>query len=47
MASPVVRRALARAPSDRYPTALELGMCRFQGEHVARITRDLVAGRGR
>jgi NAD(P)H dehydrogenase (quinone) len=31
----------------RMPTALELGMCRFQGEHVARITRDLVAGRGR
>jgi NAD(P)H dehydrogenase (quinone) len=31
----------------RMPTTLELGMCRFQGEHVARITRDLVAGRGR
>ncbi len=30
----------ARMPSD-----LELGMCRFQGEHVARITSDLVAGR--
>jgi NAD(P)H dehydrogenase (quinone) len=30
----------ARMPSD-----LELGMCRFQGEHVARIVRDLVAGR--
>jgi NAD(P)H dehydrogenase (quinone) len=29
----------------RMPTALELGMCRFQGEHVARIVRDLVAGR--
>ena len=29
----------------RMPSALELGMCRFQGEHVARITRDLVAGR--
>jgi hypothetical protein len=28
------------------PTDLELGMCRFQGEHVARIVRDLVAGRG-
>jgi hypothetical protein len=27
------------------PTALELGMCRFQGEHVARITSELVAGR--
>ncbi len=30
---------------SRMPTALELGMCRFQGEHVARIVRDLVAGR--
>ncbi len=30
---------------SRMPTALELGMCRFQGEHVARIARDLVAGR--
>jgi len=29
----------------RMPSALELGMCRFQGEHVARITSDLVAGR--
>lgn len=29
----------------RMPSQLELGMCRFQGEHVARITRDLVAGR--
>ena len=29
----------------RMPTALELGMCRFQGEHVAAIVRDLVAGR--
>jgi len=29
----------------RMPTELELGMCRFQGEHVARITKDLVAGR--
>jgi NAD(P)H dehydrogenase (quinone) len=29
----------------RMPSALELGMCRFQGEHVARIVRDLVAGR--
>jgi len=29
----------------RMPSALELGMCRFQGEHVARITTDLVAGR--
>lgn len=30
---------------SRMPTDLELGMCRFQGEHVARIVRDLVAGR--
>jgi len=29
----------------RMPSELELGMCRFQGEHVARIVRDLVAGR--
>ena len=29
----------------RMPSELELGMCRFQGEHVARITTDLVAGR--
>jgi NAD(P)H dehydrogenase (quinone) len=29
----------------RMPTELELGMCRFQGEHVAGIVRDLVAGR--
>ena len=28
----------------RMPTALELEMCRFQGEHVARITGRLVAG---
>lgn len=31
----------------RMPSALELGMCRFQGEHVARITGELVAGRSR
>jgi NAD(P)H dehydrogenase (quinone) len=31
----------------RMPTELELGMCRFQGEHVASIVRDLVAGRAR
>lgn len=30
---------------SRMPSELELGMCRFQGEHVARIVRDLVAGR--
>ncbi len=29
----------------RMPSALELDMCRFQGEHVAGIVRDLVAGR--
>jgi len=28
----------------RMPTALELDMCRFQGGHVAKITRRLVAG---
>jgi NAD(P)H dehydrogenase (quinone) len=28
----------------RMPTALELDMCRFQGEHVSRITRRLVTG---
>jgi NAD(P)H dehydrogenase (quinone) len=28
----------------RMPTALELEMCRFQGEHVARITARLVSG---
>ncbi len=30
---------------SRMPSELELGMCRFQGEHVASIVRDLVAGR--
>lgn len=29
----------------RMPSALELDMCRFQGEHVARISSRLVAGR--
>jgi NAD(P)H dehydrogenase (quinone) len=28
----------------RMPSALELQMCRFQGEHVTRIARQLVAG---
>ena len=28
----------------RMPTALELDMCRYQGEHVAKITARLVAG---
>ncbi len=32
-------------PEARMPTALELEMCRFQGEHMARITDDLVRGR--
>ena len=31
----------------RMPSALELEMCRFQGEHVARITAQMVAGTGR
>ena len=28
----------------RMPTAMELGTCRFQGEHVARLTSRFVAG---
>jgi len=32
-------------PEMRMPSALELDMCKYQGEHVTRITRDLVAGR--
>ena len=28
----------------RMPTALELDMCRFQGEHVSRIASRLLAG---
>ena len=31
---------------QRMPTALELEMCRFQGEHATRITRRLVTGSG-
>ncbi len=31
-------------PEYRMPSALELEMCRFQGEHVAKITARLVAG---
>jgi NAD(P)H dehydrogenase (quinone) len=31
----------------RMPTALELDMCRYQGEHVTKITSRLVAGSGR
>jgi len=30
---------------SRMPSTLELEMCRFQGEHVARISSQLVAGR--
>lgn len=30
----------------RMPTPMELGICRFQGEHVARITSRFVAGAG-
>jgi NAD(P)H dehydrogenase (quinone) len=29
----------------RMPSALELDMCRYQGEHVTRITSDLIKGR--
>jgi len=32
---------------SRMPTKLELEMCRYQGEHVARITSQMVAGAGR
>ena len=31
-------------PESRMPSDLELEMCRFQGEHVTRITTRLVAG---
>jgi len=31
----------------RMPTKLELEMCRYQGEHVARITSQMAAGAGR
>jgi NAD(P)H dehydrogenase (quinone) len=31
----------------RMPTALELEMCRYQGEHVTRIAAQMVAGAGR
>jgi len=34
-----------KGEESRMPTELELDMCRFQGEHVAGIVRDLVAGR--
>ena len=32
---------------SRMPSELELEMCRYQGEHVARITAQLVSGAGR
>ncbi|HEY3786033.1 MAG TPA: NAD(P)H:quinone oxidoreductase [Steroidobacteraceae bacterium] len=32
-------------PEHRMPTALELEMCRYQGEHVARITSRLATNR--
>lgn len=32
------------APDTRMPTALELEMCRYQGEHVARITSRFARG---
>jgi NAD(P)H dehydrogenase (quinone) len=31
-------------PEARMPTALELEICRYQGEHVTRIASHLVAG---
>ena len=31
---------------SRMPSALELEMCRFLGEHVTRIAAQLVAGAG-
>jgi NAD(P)H dehydrogenase (quinone) len=34
-----------KGEESRMPSELELDMCRFQGEHVAGIVRDLVAGR--
>jgi NAD(P)H dehydrogenase (quinone) len=34
-----------KGEESRMPSELELDMCRFQGEHVAAIVRDLVAGR--
>jgi len=29
----------------RMPTAIELEMCRYQGEHVAKLTAQFVRGR--
>jgi NAD(P)H dehydrogenase (quinone) len=34
-----------KGEESRMPSELELDMCRFQGEHVAAIVRDLVASR--
>ena len=30
----------------RMPSELELDMCRYQGEHVSKITAQFVTGRG-
>jgi len=44
--SPYGASCVTGAGSDlRMPTALELEMCRFQGEHVTRIASQLAAGR--
>jgi NAD(P)H dehydrogenase (quinone) len=43
--TPYGARCVTGAGSEaRMPTKLELEMCRFQGEHVTRITSQLVAG---
>ena len=45
--TPYGASCVAGADSElRMPTALELEMCRYQGEHVTRITSRLVAGAG-
>jgi hypothetical protein len=36
---------LWKAEPRRMPTALELEMCRYQGEHVGKITAQMVAGK--
>ena len=43
--TPYGARCVTGSGADaRMPSALELEMCRFQGEHVTRITKQLVAG---
>jgi NAD(P)H dehydrogenase (quinone) len=43
--TPYGASAITGAGSElRMPSALELEMCRYQGEHTARITKRLVAG---